>query len=185
MMKPTENLMHDHQVIEMMLGIMKIIAEKINKHHEPDLEEIEFIIDFLRVFADKYHHGKEEIIYFPELIEAGMSNVNSPVAVMLFEHEVGRGYIKDMASSVEGIKSGDRSAIDKLGESLLNYVDLLENHIQKENNMLFPLGNKILPVAKQEVLYKHFKVMEENVINHDLRKHYDELLHHLEKKYLV
>jgi len=184
-MKPTEDLMRDHQTIEVMLGILTKIAENIRKNREPELEEIDKIIDFLRIFADKFHHGKEETIYFPELIEAGMSNENSPVAVMLFEHEVGRGHIKSMVSAVEAIKSGDKFATEHLVESIESYVDLMINHIQKENNILFPMGDKLLSPLKRDAIYKHFKVVEDNIIGQDIQKHYHELLRQLEKKYLV
>lgn len=184
-MKPTEDLMRDHQTIEVMLGIITKIVEKIKKNREPELEEIDRIIDFLKIFADKFHHGKEETIYFPELIEAGMSNKNSPVAVMLFEHEVGRGLIKSIASAVQSIRNGDKPAIDQLVEFMESYVELMENHIQKENNILFPMGDKLLPPLKRDLIYKHFKVVEENVIGQDIQKHYHELLRQLEKKYLA
>jgi len=184
-MKPAEDLIHDHKAIEIMLRILTKISEHIKAHVEPELEELEKIIDFLRMFADKFHHGKEETIYFPELIEAGMSNENSPVGVMLFEHEVGRGYIKDMALTVETIKNGDKSAVNKLTESIDGYVELMKNHIQKENNILFPLGDKLIPLEKQNALYKHFKVMEERLLGQDFQKYFHELLHQLEKKYGV
>ena len=103
-MKPTEDLKHDHQAIETILRILTKISDRAKSAHKPELDDLDKIIDFLRLFADKFHHGKEETIYFPTLVEEGMSNENSPVAVMRFEHEVGRGYIKDIASAIELMK---------------------------------------------------------------------------------
>lgn len=183
-MKPKDNLMHDHKIIEVMLGIMTKIGEGIRKHRDPELEEIEKIIEFLRVFADKLHHGKEETIYFPALFEAGMANENSPAAVMLFEHEVGRGYIKGMSSAVEELKGGNKAAVNLLVESIESYVELMENHILKENNILFSIGDKLLAPSKQEVLYKDCLLMDKR-FGDDRHKYFRELMHQLEKKYLV
>jgi hemerythrin-like domain-containing protein len=87
------------------------ISDNAKNAHKPELDDLDKIIDFLRLFADKFHHGKEETIYFPALVEEGMSNENSPVAVMRFEHEVGRGYIKDIASAIELMKHDRRLAM--------------------------------------------------------------------------
>jgi hemerythrin-like domain-containing protein len=184
-MKPTEDLKHDHQAIKAILGILTKISVVAKQTRKPDLDDLDKIIDFLRLFADKFHHGKEETIYFPALVEEGMSNENSPVAVMRFEHEVGRGYIKDMASAIESIKNGDGSAVDKFVESVENYVSLMENHIQKENNILFPMGDKLIPSIKQYSLYKDFIFMEGKLFGQDAHKYYHDLLHQLENKYLT
>lgn len=184
-MKPTEDLKHDHQAIETILGILTKISVVAKHTCKPDLDDLDKIIDFLRLFADKLHHGKEETIYFPALVEEGMSNENSPVAVMRFEHEVGRGYIKDMAAAIESIKNGDDSAVDKFIESVENYVSLMENHIQKENNILFPMGDKLIPSVKQPLLYKDFVFMEGKLFGQDALKYYHDLLRQLANKYLT
>jgi Uncharacterized conserved protein len=184
-MKPTEDLKHDHQAIETVLRILTKISDNAKNAHKPELDDLDKIIDFLRLFADKFHHGKEETIYFPALVEEGMSNENSPVAVMRFEHEVGRGYIKDIASAIELMKSGVESAVNKFIESVENYVTLMENHIQKENNILFPMGDKLIPSVKQPFLYKDFVFMEGKLFGKDAHKYYHDLLHRLENKYLT
>ncbi|BEG98449.1 hemerythrin domain-containing protein [Bacteroides sedimenti] len=183
-MKPKDNLMHDHKKIEVMLGILTKIGENIRKHQNPVLEEIDQIIEFLRLFADKLHHGKEETIYFPALFEYGMANENSPAAVMLFEHEVGRGYIRDMASAVESLKKGEKNAANLLAESIESYVELMENHILKENTILFSIGDKLIPPPKQEILYKDCQLMDSK-FGEDQHQRFNELLHQLEKKYLA
>ncbi len=64
-MKPTEDLIHDHKAIQVMLDIMSKIAENIKENKGFDIEDVERIVDFLRTFADKCHHGKEENALFP------------------------------------------------------------------------------------------------------------------------
>lgn len=184
-MKPTEDLMHEHKAIKVMLSIMSKIAENIRSRANPDPDEIDKIVDFLKTFADKCHHGKEETVLFPALIEAGMPKENGPVAVMLHDHDLGRGFIKSMASSAEAIRSGNKSAVTLAAESMEKYVVLMENHINKENNILFPMADKLLPQEKQNEIYSAFEQIEEEVVGHGVHERYHDFLNQLKAKYLV
>lgn len=168
-----------------MLRIMSQIAGNIRSQADLDPEEIEKIIDFLRTFADLCHHGKEETSLFPALIDAGMSRQSGPVAVMLYEHELGRGYIKGMASAVKTFLAGDRSALNQVAEAMGKYVDLLKSHIQKENNILFPMADRLLPEKKQNEIINDFERIEEEVVGHGIHERYHEFLNQLKAKYLV
>jgi hemerythrin-like domain-containing protein len=183
-MKPTEDLMHEHKAIIVMLSIMSKIAENIRNQKKPDPEEIEKIIDFLKTFADKCHHGKEETVLFPALVEAGMSNQSGPVAVMLHEHDLGRGFIKNMASSIEAMKTGDISALNQIAKAMEDYVFLLQNHIQKEENILFPMADKLLPAKKQDEIFIAFERIEEDVVGHGVHEQYHAFLNQLKAKYM-
>ena len=137
-MKPTEDLIHEHKAIKIMLGVMAKIVENITKAKDFDVNEIDKIVDFLKIFADKCHHGKEENVLFPALIAAGIQKENGPVGVMLHEHVLGREYIKDINDGAESYKSGNVAATQIIASAMFKYVTLLNNHIQKENNILFP-----------------------------------------------
>ncbi len=184
-MKPTEDLMNEHKAIKVMASIMGKIAANIRNNNKPDTEEIEKIIDFLRTFADKCHHGKEETALFPALVVAGMSNESGPVAVMLYEHDLGRGFIKNMALSVEAMETGDKSTANQLAVAMEEYVLLMQNHIQKEENILFPMADKFLPAKKQDEIFIAFERIEEDVVGHGVHERYHDLLNQLKAKHLV
>ena len=78
-MIPTEDLIHEHKAIKVMLSIMSKIAEDIKTKKGFDTEDVEKIVDFLKTFADKCHHGKEETTLFPALVLAGMPEENGPI----------------------------------------------------------------------------------------------------------
>lgn len=183
-MKPTEILMHDHEAIKVMLQIMSHLSEDIRSGKPFSVEDVEKIIDFLRIFADKCHHGKEENVFFPALVNAGMSNESGPVAVMLHEHREGRDFIKGMASSVEAFKEGNQKASVLIAKNMEQYVGLLTNHIQKENNILFPMGDRMLDNRQQDLLLEQFEQIESEVIGKDVHEQYHELLHRFRDKYL-
>lgn len=184
-MKPTEDLITEHKAIKTMLIIMSKIAENITEGKEVDTNDIEKITDFLKTFADKCHHGKEENALFPALVEAGIPNEGGPVGVMLHEHVLGRGYIKEISTSTEKFKEGDAGSLQIIAESLAGYVNLLNNHIRKEENILFPMADKVLSKEKQDEVYTTFEEIEEKVVGHGVHERYHELLKQLNSKYLA
>src|SRR5512136_3114892 len=96
MSKAIDDLKHEHEVIVSALGILDNMVVQIGKGRYPEKEDVKDFIGFLKEFADKCHHGKEEGILFPTLTRAGMPKQGGPVAVMLSEHVEGRAFIQQM-----------------------------------------------------------------------------------------
>jgi hemerythrin-like domain-containing protein len=163
---------------------MSKIAENIRNDKRVDTNDIEKIVDFLKTFADKCHHGKEENALFPALVEAGIPKENGPVGVMLHEHTIGRGFIKEISTSTEKYRTGNSESIQLIEKSLSNYINLLQNHIQKEENILFPMAEKVLSIMKQNEVFEQFEKIEELVVGHGVHEQFHELLKQLKSKYL-
>ena len=183
-MTPTEDLIREHDAIKEMLMIMSKIAGNIETDKGFDTNDVEKIIDFLRIFADKCHHGKEETALFPALVLEGMVEDNGPIGVMLHEHNIGRGYVNGLIAGVEDFKSNFAKSSGLIAACLTNYVDLLQTHIQKEENILFPMANKVLSEQKQKEIFKQFEKIEEDVVGHGVSDQYHELLKQLRSKYI-
>lgn len=175
--------MHEHKAIKVMLGIMARIADRIRQQGEADPEDIDKIVDFLKTFADKCHHGKEETVLFPALLDAGLPKQGGPIGVMLHEHELGRGFIRDMSEEVNAMRKADQPAYNRTADAMLQYVNLLTNHIQKEDNVLFPMADKLLSSDRQEEIFQEFERIEEEVVGHGVHEQYHELLKQLKEKY--
>jgi len=182
-MTPTEDLIHEHKAIKVMLSIMSKIDGNIKTDQGFDTRDVEKIIDFLRTFADKCHHGKEETALFPALVLAGIPEDNGPIGVMLNEHNIGRGYINGLISGVEDFKKNYANSSGLIAACLTNYVNLLQSHIQKEENVLFPMADKVLSEQKQNEIFKQFEKIEEEVLGHGIHEQYRELLKQLKIKY--
>ena len=176
----SEDLINEHKGILFGLRILQEIAAAVKQSGEADIKDINDIIDFLRLFADKCHHGKEEGFMFPALEEAGIPNERSPIGQMMREHIQGRQYISEMAASVG---SGALQA-DRFAEAATNYTDLLREHIQKENTVLFPMADRILPDDKQQQLLEQFETFEEEVMGKGTHERLHETLDKLGEKYL-
>lgn len=184
-MKATANLKNDHESILIMLKIMTSISNLIRSEGKVDVVLIEKIIDFLRVFADKSHHGKEEDILFPAMEKAGIPNDGGPIGMMLRDHTEGRGYIAGIASSLEQYKiNADKASLNGIATFMDNYAELLSQHIDKENKILFMIADSVLTENQQDLLYKEFEKIVEERIGEERFIEYHEFLQELKQQYL-
>lgn len=143
-MKAIEILVKEHDSILRMIEITKTILNNEDKT-AIDIDHVEKIVDFIKNFADKYHHLKEEDVLFLEMEKQGLSRDDCPLSVLLYEHELGRDFIKKVDEGIEKYKLGDVSAFAQIQENLRFYCLLLENHIAKENDVLYPMSERIIP----------------------------------------
>ena len=67
---------------------------------------------------------------------------------------------------------------------MANYVQLIDNHIQKEEDDYFPLANKALSEEAQIEILKQFKLINEEFDGPDIHDRYEELLKSMENKYI-
>jgi len=154
----TKNLEDDHVHILKLIDVMgKIIHDKAS-----DINHIESIVDIIRNFADGIHHAKEENLFFPYLSDKGFSTTQGPVAVMLHEHELGRGFVKNISDNITLFKSGNKSVLIEIYHNMSGYADLLKNHIAKENNILFKMADRVLSDSDQKELLTSFGEAERN-----------------------
>ncbi len=161
--KATLDLRKEHEAI---LFVLQILDQMIVSKKEPKtlFRYYDELLFFLKTFADKCHHGKEENYLFKELVAKGIPNEGGPVGVMLHEHARGREYIAQMSRCLDG---GD---IDGIKRAAGQYRDLLRSHIEKENNVLFEMADKVLDEHEQDRMFENFEQYEENVIGHGVHE---------------
>lgn len=180
-MKPTEELMHEHEIILHMLSGAERLAQSIVTTHTVDTAKVKDVIDFSRHFTDGCHHSKEEKYLFVRLVEKGMPKEQGPIAVMLNEHRMGRELIRQIETALQEYETGKKEENDIVGQSMLRYVELLRAHIAKENNILFPMGDRLLSVDDQQFLEKSFKIVEEQEIGAGVHEKYHRMAHEIAK----
>lgn len=180
-MDPIETLMHEHRVIERMLKILEKASEKAEKG-EIDKDLYSKAIDFIRTFADKCHHAKEEGELFPLIEQKGIPKEGGPIGMMLHEHNIGREYVAGMDQGLKAYINGDTTQTNVISRNSLEYVNLLSNHIQKEDNILYPMGNRVLSDNDRESLANRFEEIEESEIGKGIHEKYHHLVEELEKR---
>ncbi len=147
---PTEMLRHEHEVILRALAVLEVIGHRLEAGETVDRKALGWLRDFFGTFADKCHHGKEEQHLFPAMERHGIPQEGGPLGVMLREHEEGRALVRAMA------QDDDR----QVAEAIRGYVGLLRAHIDKENEVLFPLAEGVLTGEEQKGLVDAFQAIE-------------------------
>ena len=175
----TKDLENDHIHILRLTDVM----EKITKTDTPDFSDLEAVVYLITNYADGFHHGKEEKILFPALEAKGFSPNQGPVAVMLSEHIQGRNFVKAMAESIALYKKSDTPALEQVFINMTGYVNLLRNHISKENNILFRMADKVLSEADHETLLNKYASVTPVTENGGDIPEYLSDIERLEKKY--
>jgi hemerythrin-like domain-containing protein len=141
-----ESMMQEHEVIVEMLASLKAMADKLAAGEPIPRKDVVDFGRFFRDFADKCHHGKEEDRLFVKMVESGFPQDGGPIAVMLAEHDAGRQEVRGLLAI--GSRSGPLSDAEQAGivDYAGRFVPLLYGHIQKENNILYPMAqNAISP----------------------------------------
>ena len=159
-MKATETLRVEHQVILKVLDCLEEIAHAAERDGALDLVSADEALDFLTTFADGCHHGKEEHAFFPALVKRGLPLQVGPIAVMLADHREGRELRARMARGLEGARRSESGAIATFAAAAEAYVALMQDHIDKENGVLFPMGDEMLSASDQTELEHAFEQVE-------------------------
>ena len=142
-MGATEELRTDHRAIERMLAVLEAAAGRLEAGQQVRPGLFREAVDFVRNFADRCHHGKEEGDLFARLEKRGVPRQDGPIGMMLFEHEAGRRYIGAIAEAIDAYEGENEAAAQTIAENARGYVGLLRGHIRKEEDILFPAAEQI------------------------------------------
>jgi hemerythrin-like domain-containing protein len=178
-MTPTEILKHEHQVILLVLDAVEREVRSIQEAGKIHVAEVEKMVDFFRNFADRCHHAKEEDLLFVRMRERGVPVEGGPIAVMLMEHDEGRRHVKAVAEALTGAGSGDASAIASVRSDLESYARLLRAHIDKEDNVLYPMADRLFTAEDQRWLAEAFDRVEAEEMGEGIHEKYHQMAHEL------
>jgi hemerythrin-like domain-containing protein len=146
----TQALVHEHKLILRMLAVLEKNAELTAQGRFRDYRFYLDAVDFIRNYADRFHHAKEEDVLFEALVANGMPRANSPVAAMLMEHDHGRAFVKGMEKAAQEALEGKPGQDAVIAENALGYVALLREHISKEDGILYPLSERVIPESARD-----------------------------------
>lgn len=175
-----ESLMVEHRLIEHVLGSLLTFAGDISPQDRPTVARFS---DFIRLFADKCHHGKEEDRLFARMAEHGFPRDTGPIAVMLAEHDQGRAHASVLAEIGAGNGPMTEDELDAVADNAEQFVALLRDHIKKEDNILYPMALRALPAQQLQQLVEQYEAFERDVIGPDEHRRLHTLAHELATQY--
>jgi hemerythrin-like domain-containing protein len=183
-MSTIEQLKTEHKAIKLMLSILDKICQKLESNEIVNPKHLDQILEFLKTFADKCHHAKEEELLFPAMEKAGIQKEGGPLGVMLAEHKKAREHIQQIAEAVTQYKTGDSKAKTKIIENTKSYIRILSAHIDKEDNVLYPLANARIPEETMENLFLKSEEIETERIGLGKHEEFHRILENLKNEYL-
>ena len=171
----TEILKEEHEIITMALGGAKREVLSIHQTGKINSEKVEKIIDFCWNFIERCHNAKEEKYLMAKMQERGLPSDKEPILVMSLEHKEGQGMVQAMAAALPQGKTGESSAIASIALNLRAYIGLLHDHIDKENNVFFPLADQLFTPNDQKELLRAFEKHEAEEIGTGEHEKYHQL----------
>jgi len=146
---------------------------------------LEQILEFLKVFVDTCHHGKEEEQLFPAMEAVGVPREGGPIGQLLLEHEQGRAFVRGMSAAAAAGAGGAPAAEADFVANARGYTELLLTHIDKEDNVLYPIAEARLTAETQAALSAAFERIEEERVGHGRHEAFHALMDRLSVDYGV
>ena len=152
----TQALVDEHKLILRMIALLERYAPRTAAGSYTNWQFYLDGVDFIRTYADRFHHAKEENVLFEALVTNGMPRANSPVAAMLMEHDQGRAYVRAMEGAAQEALAGKPGQETVIAENALAYAELLRGHISKENEILYPLAERVIPDTMRDAIIEGY-----------------------------
>lgn len=179
-------MMREHQNILRMVKVIRNMCYEV--YTDKKMEEQDFldIVDFVKNYADKHHHGKEEEIMFQSMVDhLGKIGENLITHGMLVEHDYGRLYMRDLQEALAAYQAGDEKRIIDIIASAISYTHMIERHIKKEDELVYPYGSKHMPEDVMHEVDEKTVQFEKDAAADGIQEHYLQMIERLEKKYHV
>lgn len=155
-MKAIDVLMHEHRVIERVLDALETAAGRLQRGEAVPARFFLDAADFASGFADRCHHAKEEGVLFRAMEAHGEPARGGVVGMLVDEHVEGRQYVQKLREAAAELARGDASAARRTAGAAFAYSALLREHIEKEDDGVFPMAAEVIPSSEHAAVLARF-----------------------------
>jgi hemerythrin-like domain-containing protein len=158
-MMPIGPLMIEHRLIERMIDVMREELTIFEKEEKLAPEFVETVVDFIRTYADRCHHGKEEDILFRELVTKKLTDEHRRIMEELMEeHRWGRKTTARLVEANKRYMQGEREAMSTVTDCMKSLVQFYPKHIEKEDKHFFiPCMDYFTEIEQQAILREEWE----------------------------
>lgn len=160
---PIAVLNHEHEFIKKVVAALGRLAPSAERAEEMDPEKLREIVRFMREFADRCHHAKEEDILFPAMEEKGVPESGCPLAALRREHKKGRELVTRLAETADALASRKQGAGTIVADTAREIGQLYTDHIWKEDEMVFPMVARLFSDDERDNLFERFEMAEAEI----------------------
>ena len=169
-------LMIEHRLIERMISQIKDALAQIESTQKVDPLFVDTAVDFIRIYADRTHHGKEEDILFRDLSKRPLSAEDQRVMDELIqEHVFGRQTTKALVEANARYRNGDASALADIADKLRTLVEFYPKHIEKEDKVFFPASRAYFTDEEDQAMLAEFWEFDREMIHEKYKSVVEEL----------
>ena len=169
-------LMIEHRLIERMFSKIKDALAQIESTQKIDPLLVDTAVDFIRMYADRTHHGKEEDILFRDLSKRPLSAEDQRVMDELIqEHVFGRQTTKALVEANTLYRNGDASALADIADKLRTLVEFYPKHIEKEDKVFFPASRAYFTDEEDQAMLAEFWEFDREMIHEKYKSVVEEL----------
>jgi len=163
-------LMIEHRLIEQMLNVIRRTLERVEQTQSIDPYFVDTAVDFIRVYADHTHHGKEEDILFRDLRKKPLSDEDRKVMEELIgDHIFGRSTTKALVEANVRYRSGNEAALGEVTACLKTLIDFYPKHIKKEDEVFFPASQTYFTREEDQAMLAEFWEFDRKMIHEKYR----------------
>jgi hemerythrin-like domain-containing protein len=166
MMQARAPLMIEHRLIERMILVIRKVLAEIESKQRVDPVFVDKAVDFIQVYADRTHHGKEEDILFRELNNKQLSTKDRRIMEELIEeHVFGRNTTKALVEANTRYRNGNKNALTDIATNLKTLTDFYPRHIEKEDKEFFPSSRNYFTDEEDQAMLAEFWEFDRNMIH--------------------
>lgn len=165
-MMPIGPLMIEHRLIERVIKVLPGMSKRMTERGEIEPNLIDTTVDFIRMYADRTHHGKEEEILFRDLSKKNLTEEDHRLmGALIDEHVYARRTVKELVAAKESYLKGNKGALATIMDKMEGLVSLYPEHIKKEDRVFFPASMKYFSREEQEVMLKEMWEFDRGMIH--------------------
>ncbi|MFW9896440.1 MAG: hemerythrin domain-containing protein [Candidatus Thorarchaeota archaeon] len=163
---PIGPLMIEHRLIEKMMQFMEEEIGKMKKHNKANPLFIDTAVDFIRMYADKTHHGKEEDILFRDLEKKALSPNHTKIMNELIEEHIwARSKVGKLVEAKNQYVKGNVKVLDEIIGLMNELVEFYPKHINKEDKHFFIPVMKYFTKDEQDTMLQEFWDFDKTLIH--------------------
>ncbi len=163
---PIGPLMIEHRLIERMIRLLKQELEQVGKVKKADPVFIDIAVEFIKSYADRCHHGKEEDILFRDLAKKGLAEQHRIImAELIEEHARARRATGNLIEAKGRYISGHDAALTDIVDALTWLVNFYPIHIEKEDRQFFMPAMSYLTKEQQEKMLQEFYDFDRSLLH--------------------
>lgn len=185
-----EVMVNEHVYINRMSAVVKAALNEFIRTGTICVDDFRAMHNFIREYADAFHHGKEEVFLFKEMEqnmgEDGKVMIND---VMLPEHVMGRRFMKNLNLALDKWELAENAAqYDAIRLEIIaaagGWAFMINEHIYKEDYKVFPFVDRNLDHDKVAKMQQYCDAFDKELHKLGIPAYHIGKLVALEQKYL-